>query len=627
MALAVGPRARVVTAVKFISQALLVSLLVGCAGGSRPPADLPTVTDLPPQSASAQEFADWAWRWRTWRPEELQTEDAQRFAIDTDTPLLDARVKLLGPTVAEAQRSLAVKLWLIEHARHTIDLNYYIFKRDTVGLAVLGALCNAVQRGVDVRITVDSLGSISPGHTDLRALITCAEQAAPVLDADGQPTSRPARVQAVIFNALTRGNLNRRSHDKLMIADGLYPQRAVVITGGRNISFDYYGFKPDGSTDTNTFRDMEILLRPDPEAAIGSLHLGEIVSFYYTVLFDYRGNRYLDAAGNDDFDDESWLPTTDTAAELYRERRQAAQQALAEVQAFPRMQPLMAGMAAWLQADLRDSPVVLAHELDNLSNQNVVDAALSNKRSNPNSILNLLEEIRGGQRPGEVLTIVSPYLFLAQLKDADGNIIYDEVDGLLAWLADYPDTRLEIITNSVLTSDNFFTQSVIDMDTAPRLLLPVELQQAWLSGWDSGDLNPELVSSAHWQQLIANPQIRIYEAGGSDAVALGGSFPYGKMHAKFMLGANFGWVGTSNLDYRSRLLNNEMGFFFSADRLRDDLRQDTERLKQHALLWGTPAWLQLRQDVAAAGGIKGWTTRNQRFIYKALIALGLVWQF
>ena len=157
--------------------------------------------------------------------------------------------------------------------------------------------------------------------------------------------------------------------------------------------------------------------------------------------------------------------------------------------------------------------------------------------------------------------------------------------------------------------------------------LPPELQQAWLSGWDSGDRNPELVDSARWRQLMANPQIRIYETGGSDALALGGNVPYGKMHAKFMLGGNFGWVGTSNLDYRSRLLNNEMGFFFTDASLRADLRADADQLKQHALLWGTPAWLQLRQQVTAAGGSKGWTTRYQRFIYKTIVALGLVWQF
>jgi hypothetical protein len=44
------------------------------------------------------------------------------------------------------------------------------------------------------------------------------------------------------------------------------------------------------------------------------------------------------------------------------------------------------------------------------------------------------------------------------------------------WLNAHPDNRIEIITNSVLTSDNFMAQSDIDMEMGPRLLLTPELQ-------------------------------------------------------------------------------------------------------------------------------------------------------
>ena len=84
-----------------------------------------------------------------------------------------------------------------------------------------------------------------------------------------------------------------------------------------------------------------------------------------------------------------------------------------------------------------------------------------------------------------------------------------------------------------------------------------------------GDENEELVDSAEWRRLVANPQIRIYETGRSDAVGLGGETHYGKMHAKFIVGEDFGWVGTSNFDYRSRLLNNEMGDFNAGPGLTD----------------------------------------------------------
>ena len=606
--------------------ALLSLLLAACATMDSPGDGTLALSEAPPSGSIPQAYADWLYRWRTWRPLESQAEDAQQLAIEADIPIQEARAGLLGPTVDEAQRSLAMKLWLIENARQTIDVNYYIFKRDRIGMAFIGALCDAVKRGVDVRVTVDSIGSIGFGHPDLRALATCADEAGLVADARGRPTKNPARAQVVLFNALTRFNLNRRSHDKLLVVDGMDPERAVVVTGGRNVSFDYYGFNKDGTTDPTTFRDMEIVLRPARNQASESHHVGEVASVYYTVLFDYRGNRYLEPILGQVTDDE-YSPAVSEPAEVYKARLRLARESLRDVLAFPGMQELMRDVPGWLDTGLRDSRVLLAHELDNLTNVNVVDEANTNKSRNPNSILNLLDEIAGRAQPGEVVTIVSPYLFLARLTDSDGRVVYDEVDNILQWLDEHGNSRLEIITNSVLTSDNFFAQSVIDMDTAPRLLLTPELQQVWLSGWKSGDLNLELVDSAEWGQLTANPQIRIYETGGSDSVTLGGPVHYGKMHAKFLAGKNFGWVGTSNFDYRSRLLNNEMGFFFDDERLCRDLLEDAEVLKRQALRWGSPEWLALRRDVSDAGGIKGFTTRTQRLIYKTLIGLGLVWQF
>ena len=68
---------------------------------------------------------------------------------------------------------------------------------------MIGALCDAVQRGVDVRVVIDSLGSIHPTHSELKALETCAENAGYMRNAKGLPTTRRARVQVVIFNPIS----------------------------------------------------------------------------------------------------------------------------------------------------------------------------------------------------------------------------------------------------------------------------------------------------------------------------------------------------------------------------------------------------------------------------------------
>lgn len=47
----------------------------------------------------------------------------------------------------------------INHATHTIDLETYIFSRDSLGKRIVQALCEAAKRGVIVRVLVDGAGS------------------------------------------------------------------------------------------------------------------------------------------------------------------------------------------------------------------------------------------------------------------------------------------------------------------------------------------------------------------------------------------------------------------------------------------------------------------------------------
>jgi phosphatidylserine/phosphatidylglycerophosphate/cardiolipin synthase-like enzyme len=183
------------------------------------------------------------------------TEDPIEVGKSAKIPVQHEQVKVLGPTKEDALRSLALKIWLIEHAQHTIDMVYFIFTQDLAGQAVVGALCDAVQRGVDVRIMVDSIGSLSFYHTELMALETCADKAGFMRTIDGQLTPYKARVEVVLFNSPLRtiAWANRRSHDKLMVVDGAFPGEAVVMTGGRNVSLSYYGVNADGSENTNTW--------------------------------------------------------------------------------------------------------------------------------------------------------------------------------------------------------------------------------------------------------------------------------------------------------------------------------------------------------------------------------------
>ena len=88
---------------------------------------------------------------------------------------------------------------------------------------------------------------------------------------------------------------------------------------------------------------------------------------------------------------------------------------------------------------------------------------------------------------------------MPEYKTSTGEVIHDGKDDLNAWLAADPEPRVEIITNSVLTSDNFLAQSIIDMDMAPRILLTEELRAVWEGDTWEGETNPDVVESAEWK--------------------------------------------------------------------------------------------------------------------------------
>jgi phosphatidylserine/phosphatidylglycerophosphate/cardiolipin synthase-like enzyme len=619
--------------VRGILSASLILLLASCATTEQKPVSTPfdALEKLsgPAVRNDKDAFMQQLYISRTFLPHKQLKHDPIALSKQSEAPINNAQAKIIGPSYQDSLRSLAAKLWMIEHAEHTLDLTYYIYKYDPTGYALIGALCDAVKRGVDIRIMVDSLGSMSSNHAPMRALETCAEDAGYMRDAYKKETPHKARVQFVIINALTSWSSwsNRRSHDKLIIKDGSFPGKDMVMTGGRNISVDYYGINKDGSRNKDTYLDLEILLRSDGgvETNLGEITVGDVSSVYYTLLFLHKGNRRIHPVSNDGDDSAFGL------LDPYANYRQKAQEALAFIKNVPAIKSAFEEMPEYLNSGYRSSEVRLAHELGNLVSTDVVSDVVEIKSRNTNSIEAILANaVQEAEREGDLtgtLRIISPYLFIAQYKNKEGEIFYDGAQRMLEMLEQYPGLSFEIITNSVLTSDNFYTQSVIDMDTAPRLLLTEEMQATWLKNRKDSEFNPEFVNSEEWVRLINHPRIGIYQTGLLDSALIGGTESYGKLHAKTFFDDDFGFVGTSNFDYRSRLYNNEMGFYFVDPELASDLNKVFEELKSISLRWGTPEWLEMRKKLIASGGFKGYTTGTQRGRYKFLKSTGLIWLF
>lgn len=575
------------------------------------PAGTRKLPDCPPLEAIDDPFITSLYWQRLWQSEGEHQLDMVALGVELEIPVQNARTKFLGGRSEDAVNSLAAKIWMIENAQHTIDATYYIFKRDLVGEAMLGALCNAVKRGVDIRFMVDSVGSIDSSHSGLKALETCADEAGFMRNADGHLTTKKARIQVVVFNALSKVfvRLNRRSHDKLLVVDGKFPERAMVMTGGRNVSLSYYGINADGSPNPDTYMDAEILVRTAQGPEAKDYPVGALSENYFSILFLFDDNKRLSPS------------RTAEALGIYASERQKAQAALVELKALPVVKQHTDAMPEYLENGWHTSRVLLAHELDNLTNREIFSDVVDNLDNNANSIQYLLRKVR--DRQYKQRRIVSPYLFAAQYYDEDGNMVFDGASNVRDWLQKNPDATLEIITNSVLTSDNFSAQAVIDMNMAPRLLLTPELQAAWLESPDDSELNPQLVDTEQWRELVSHPRLKIYETGRLDDRLLGGNIDYGKLHAKYIVMDDVGFVGTTNFDERSGLINNEMGFFFEGKELSGELHADFELLKSRSYLWGSPEWLEFRRQVFELDGLKGRTSRSQRGIYKTLRTIGL----
>tara|TARA_R110000850_G_scaffold16207_23_gene50807 strand:- start:2118 stop:3572 length:1455 start_codon:yes stop_codon:yes gene_type:complete len=104
----------------------------------------------------------------------------------------------------------------INEAKHSVALLSYIFDNDRVGEKFFEALVAANQRGVEVRVLVDYVGSrYSPKPTIVKRLKQAGIEAAPFLETRGIGMFRYA---------------NLRNHRKILVVDG-----SVGFTGGTNI--------------------------------------------------------------------------------------------------------------------------------------------------------------------------------------------------------------------------------------------------------------------------------------------------------------------------------------------------------------------------------------------------------
>jgi putative cardiolipin synthase len=158
-------------------------------------------------------------------------------------PAADEHPGLSGfSLLSHGREAFIVRLALADLAEQSLDMQYYVWDGDTTGRIIVDRVMKAADRGVRVRLLVDD-----PYYKASDSVIAAL---------DAHPN-----VEIRLFNPLTNrswsalefivdfGRVNRRMHNKLMVADN-----AAAIVGGRNIGDIYYGVNT-----TANYRDLDVL--------------------------------------------------------------------------------------------------------------------------------------------------------------------------------------------------------------------------------------------------------------------------------------------------------------------------------------------------------------------------------
>jgi putative cardiolipin synthase len=176
------------------------------------------------------------------------------YAAQDDTPMavidrqIAAHAGQSGMYVLETgMEALVSRAWLADHAQHSIEVQYFIWSTDNIGILASEALLRAADRGVRVRVIVDDLLVDAPD----KALLALAKHPNIEIRIYNPKHSVGTPRHKWALNVVTdfRG-MNQRMHDKTFIVDG-----KLAITGGRNMANEYFDYNHEYN-----FRDRDALV-------------------------------------------------------------------------------------------------------------------------------------------------------------------------------------------------------------------------------------------------------------------------------------------------------------------------------------------------------------------------------
>ncbi|MEW5966842.1 MAG: phospholipase D family protein [Pseudomonadota bacterium] len=408
------------------------------------------------------------------------------------------------------EEALLARAWLADHAERSIEVQYFIWSCDNVGILATEALLRAAKRGVQVRVIVDDLLIDAPDKT----LLALAKH--PDIDIriynPKHKVGTPLHTR--VLNVLTdfRG-VNQRMHDKTFIVDG-----KIGITGGRNMADEYFDYDH-----AYTFRDRDVLLMG---AAVDSMR-ANFEAFWASRLAVPVEDRFDGLGLMQKHVKVSDARVQQVYAELhaYAERPENfAPEVRAAIAATPAAFTRVARDMAW-------GPVEFIHDVPGKNGRRW---SLGGGGQSGAALARLVSGARS-----EIL-IQSPYLVLS-----------DEAKALFR-AAVARGVKVRILTNSLASTDNL--QAFSGYRKQRKALLKM--------GLDIREYKPDPASRAVlFSRVYASPTAQ---------PAVPSVFA---LHAKSMVvDGQVAYIGTFNLDPRSENLNTEVGAIVRHEGLAQRLR-------------------------------------------------------
>ena len=413
-----------------------------------------------------------------------------------------ARPKQSGAYVLEqAEEALFARAWLAEHAKHSIEVQYFIWSTDNIGILAAESVLRAAERGVRVRIVVDDILVDAPDES----LLALAQHPNIDIRIYNPTLSVGVTLHKKALNAASdfRG-VNQRMHDKTFIVDG-----KVAITGGRNMSSEYYDFHQ-----AYNFRDRDVLLIGDVVKSMG----GNFENFWSHELAvpveDLYGGLWL-------LKKDVRVDETDTER-IYRNLHEYAQapenfapEVRAAIAAVPETFDRIARQTTWGRIEfISDRP-----------GKNDERVGLGGGGLTTEALARLVAEAKAS------LVIQSPYLVLS-----------DEAIDLFR-AARKRGVRIRINTNSLASTDNLPAFGGYQSQRKQLLKMGIEIFE----------YRPDAKSQREARERAVVARLPAGAAAPTAAPIFG-------LHAKTLIVDNrIAFIGTYNLDPRSQNLNTEVG--------------------------------------------------------------------